>query len=199
MIKSEKSFLISFITIWIMGLVMWAITDKVEMHLVLNNFHTPVLDVFFKYFTEVGGWVPFIIAGLLLLMKKWKISVIILLGQLVATLFVTPLKHLIRAPRPSIVLGGLNIDFPVIEGVKLHSTLSFPSGHTAAVFSFCFAIALFCPKPWQKILCFFIAILGGYSRIYLSQHFLEDVLAGSLIGVTSILILIPIVTKFKKI
>lgn len=197
MFKSEKYFLIPFTIIWIIGLVLWFITDKVEMHLLLNEVHTPTLDTFFKYFTEVGGWIPFIIAGLLLLFKKWKIAIMIFVGQLIATILTTPIKRIIKAPRPSVVLSDSGINFPIVENVELHSTLSFPSGHTAAVFSLCFTIALFCPKWWQKILCLFIAILGGYSRIYLSQHFLEDVLAGSLIGIISVIIIIPIINRFK--
>ena len=49
------------------------------------------------------------------------------------------------------------------------------------------------------MLCLLLATLGGYSRIYLSQHFLEDVLAGSVIGVASILVLIPMINKLKNI
>ena len=193
-----KYFLIPFIIIWIVGLILWSITDKVGMHIVLNGFHTPTLDIFFKYFTQIGGWVPCAVGGILLSLKKWRIAAVILLGQLVATLITTPIKRIIRAPRPSVVLSELGIDFPIVEGVDLHSTLSFPSGHTSAAFAFCFAISLFCPKWWQKMLCLFIAILCGYSRIYLSQHFLEDTLAGSLIGVISILVLIPLIIKFKN-
>ena len=193
----NKSFLIPFIVIWIIGLIVWIITDKIDLHLTLNNFHTPTLDYFFKHFTQVGGWVPCAVAAILLLFKKWKIAVVILGGQLIATLITTPIKRIIRAPRPSVILSELNIDFPIVEGVNLHSTLSFPSGHTSAAFAFCFAIALFCPKWWQKILCLFIAVFCGYSRIYLSQHFFEDVLVGSLIGVISILTLMPLVTKLK--
>jgi len=195
----NKSFLIPFATIWIIGLVMWIITDKVDFHLTLNSFHTPALDYFFKHFTQIGGWIPCAVAGVLLLFKKWRVAVIILAGQLTATLITTPIKHIFKAPRPSIVLSELGINFPIVEGVDLHSTLSFPSGHTSAVFAFCFAMTVFCTKWWQKFLCFTIAILGGYSRIYLSQHFLEDVLVGSLIGIASILALMPLVTKLKKI
>ena len=199
MLKSEKYFLISYALLLVVGLVVWAITDKVGMHLVLNGFHTSVLDTFFKYFTQIGGWVPCAVAGMFLLFKKWRISVVILAGQLVATLITTPIKRIIRAPRPSVILSDLGIDFPIVEGVDLHTTLSFPSGHTSAVFSFCFALALFCTKWWQKMLCLLLATLGGYSRIYLSQHFLEDVLAGSVIGVASILVLIPMINKLKNI
>ena len=197
MLKSEKYFLIPFVAVWTFGLVLWAITDNIGFHLVLNAFHTPILDTFFKYFTYVGAWVPCAVAVVLLIFRKWKIASVILVGQLVATLITTPLKHIIRAKRPSAILSDLGINFPVVEGVDLHSTLSFPSGHTSAAFAFCFAVALFCPKWWQKLLCLFVAVLCGYSRIYLSQHFLEDVLAGSMVGVVSILVLIPLSKKLR--
>ena len=197
MLKSEKYFLIPFVAVWTFGLVLWAITDNIGFHLVLNAFHTPILDTFFKYFTYVGAWVPCAVAVVLLIFRKWKIASVILVGQLVATLITTPLKHIIRAKRPSAILSDLGINFPVVEGVDLHSTLSFPSGHTSAAFAFCFAVALFCPRWWQKLLCLFVAVLCGYSRIYLSQHFLEDVLAGSMVGVVSILVLIPLSKKLR--
>ena len=197
MLKSEKYFLIPFVAVWTFGLVLWAITDKIGFHLVLNAFHSPIFDTFFKYFTYVGAWVPCAVAVVLLIFRKWKIASVILVGQLVATLITTPLKHIIRAKRPSAILSDLGINFPVVEGVDLHSTLSFPSGHTSAAFAFCFAVALFCPRWWQKLLCLFVAVLCGYSRIYLSQHFLEDVLAGSMVGVVSILVLIPLSKKLR--
>jgi membrane-associated phospholipid phosphatase len=198
MIKSEKYFLLTFVAIWITTLLFLLTAGKIESHLLLNTYHTKWLDTFFRYFTQIGGWVPCAVAGILLLFRKWRVATIILVGQLVATLITSAIKRIFRAPRPSIVLSELGIDFPIIEGVDLHSTLSFPSGHTSAVFSFCFALAIFCPKWWQKILCLLIAILGGYSRIYLSQHFIEDVLAGSVIGIISVLILIPLVNKLKE-
>jgi membrane-associated phospholipid phosphatase len=37
-------------------------------------------------------------------------------------------------------------------------------------------------KLWVQILCLFLACLVGFSRTYLSQHFLIDVVAGSLLG-----------------
>ena len=199
MIKSEKYFLLTFVGIWIAALLFLLVVGKVESHLLLNSYHTNILDTFFRYFTQVGGWVPCAVAGVLLVFKKWRVAVVILAGQLTATLITTPLKRIIRAPRPSVVLQELGIQFPTVEGVDLHTTLSFPSGHTSAVFAFCFAMAIFCPKWWQKILCLLVAIVGGYSRIYLSQHFLEDVLAGSVVGIVAVLILMPLAMKLKTI
>lgn len=42
-------------------------------------------------------------------------------------------------------------------------------------------------KQPVKFTCYLIALLGGFSRIYLSQHFPEDVLVGSIVGVLSTL------------
>ena len=196
--KKKKYFFIPFAFVWVGAWLFLLIVGKIDSHLMLNNYHTTYFDIFFKHFTAVGGWVPCAVAGLLLLFKKWKITIVILASQLTATLITTPLKRIIRAPRPSIIFNDLGIDFPIVEGVDLHSTLSMPSGHTSAVFAFCFSLALFCPKWWQKMLCLLIAILVGYSRIYLSQHFLADVLAGSIVGIIAVLILIPLITKLKK-
>lgn len=198
MFKSEKYFFIPFAFVWVGAWLFLLIVGKIDSHLMLNNYHTTYFDIFFKHFTAVGGWVPCAVAGILLLFRKWKITIVILASQLTATLITTPLKRIIRAPRPSIIFNDLGIDFPIVEGVDLHSTLSMPSRHTSAVFAFCFSLALFCPKWWQKMLCLLIAILVGYSRIYLSQHFLADVLAGSIVGIIAVLILIPLITKLKK-
>ena len=46
-------------------------------------------------------------------------------------------------------------------------------------------------------LCFLLAALGAYSRIYLSQHFLEDIFGGVFIGVFSTFILLLFVPRLR--
>jgi membrane-associated phospholipid phosphatase len=43
-----------------------------------------------------------------------------------------------------------------------------------------------------------MAALVGYSRIYLGQHFMDDVLAGSVIGVVSAIVCWIYLDKFFK-
>ncbi|MGB0167575.1 MAG: phosphatase PAP2 family protein, partial [Luteibaculum sp.] len=75
-----------------------------------------------------------------------------------------------------------------VEGVSLRSNHSFPSGHTQAAFSvFCF-FSLCTQNKVLQSLCLVAAILVGYSRIYISQHFLPDVVVGSFLGVSAMLI-----------
>ena len=71
----------------------------------------------------------------------------------------------------------------LMDGLKMHENFSFPSGHTSAAFAFFFGLSLLMNKGSWKFLCLVLAALIGYSRVYLSQHFLMDLLAGSLLGI----------------
>ncbi len=80
---------------------------------------------------------------------------------------------------------------------------SFPSGHTMGAFGFFFMLHHFLPKSNFLISCLFCILATGcaYSRMYLGQHFLADLFAGSLIGVGVsfvILILVQFFTSKKK-
>jgi membrane-associated phospholipid phosphatase len=89
----------------------------------------------------------------------------------------------------------------LIPGVDIHTDNSFPSGHTTAAFAFfAFVSLLFHHKKWVQVACLIMAALAGYSRMYLSQHFLEDVVAGASIGLTCFLITYLIVglIPFKR-
>ncbi|MFM7587462.1 MAG: phosphatase PAP2 family protein, partial [Bacteroidota bacterium] len=77
--------------------------------------------------------------------------------------------------------------------VEQHRHQSFPSGHTAAAFAIASLLCLIDPpKPLaqystgaRQLLLLTLAFAVGYTRVYLSQHFFADVLAGSFLGVFS--------------
>lgn len=61
---------------------------------------------------------------------------------------------------------------------------SFPSGHSLGAFALFSLLAFFLPKRSGYVTAmFFLAISVGVSRVYLVQHFWQDVYAGSLVGV----------------
>jgi len=80
-----------------------------------------------------------------------------------------------------------NLKVPLVDGVEMHSRYSFPSGHTTSVFALFTLFSFFLKKRRYAIVLFISCLLISFSRIYLSQHFLEDVLAGSLVGIFSAL------------
>lgn len=77
---------------------------------------------------------------------------------------------------------------------------SFPSGHTEGAFSlFCFLAAM-TPYRYRFMgaVYFLVALAVGYSRIYLTAHFFEDVYAGSIVGVFFTLMAYEFMRRYYK-
>ncbi|MBX9890074.1 MAG: phosphatase PAP2 family protein [Amoebophilaceae bacterium] len=72
----------------------------------------------------------------------------------------------------------------VVDGVKLFTELSFPSGHAGTIFTMITVIQLLQPKKswFRTIGLALLACVVAYSRIYLCHHFYTDVYFGALIG-----------------
>jgi membrane-associated phospholipid phosphatase len=60
-----------------------------------------------------------------------------------------------------------------------------PSGHSAAAFALATSLADDIHRPWATVGLYGIATAVGWSRINDNKHWLSDVAAGALIGVTS--------------
>jgi len=157
---------------------------KADLHLWLTSFNSPTVDSFFKFYTEVGGSIPYITAGILLF-YRYRLAVFVLITQFASGIFSIFVKQTWNEARPIKYFSENypNIELHQVAGVHLHSFHSFPSGHTITAFAFFMALSFFTKKPSLHFLYFILAFLVGYSRVYLSQHFAIDVLVGSLIGV----------------
>ena len=71
-------------------------------------------------------------------------------------------------------------DFYAQYGIELSTDYCFPSGHTAI--TFCAAAVLVIFYRAKAIPAVFVALLIGFSRIYLCEHYVSDVAAGIIIG-----------------
>jgi len=166
--------------------------SKADLHLWVSSFNSPVADVFFHYYTYVGDWIPFLVVfGLLFC--RYRIAMFVLLAQLSTGLVSIILKRICDEPRPYLYFKE---HFPAVQlhqvaGEELHSVHSFPSGHTVTAFALFLALTFYTKKQPLQFLYFLLAVLVGYSRVYLSQHFAIDVLAGSFVGVS-----VTILTKY---
>ena len=77
----------------------------------------------------------------------------------------------------------------LVPDVAFHSNYSFPSGHTATIFCFVVFVSFLIQHRLASFCLMVLALVVGYSRIYLLQHFLLDVTAGAFIGtITALLI-----------
>jgi hypothetical protein len=87
--------------------------------------------------------------------------------------------------------------FHWVEGVERLCCHSFPSGHSASAFGFYFCFAVVSKKKWLKFAMFVLACLVAFSRVYLSQHFITDIMAGSFLGLITAFALYPWIYSLK--
>ncbi|MDG1332146.1 MAG: phosphatase PAP2 family protein [Crocinitomicaceae bacterium] len=187
----------------LIGCLFLAIVEKVDGHLFVNLGNTPFLDFFFTYFTHVGGGTFVVVGSVALSIIFWKRHqfAVALLGTLNLVLVAAStqfLKHVIfdDASRPIQFIGKEFLH--TAPGVEMHTSNSFPSGHTAAGFAFFALVAfLYGKNKWVQFLCVIGAVLVGFSRIYLSQHFLEDAVLGGTMGLACFLLSYTIVKNLK--
>ena len=198
-IKHANWFFYGTALLLILGFVFLCICGKSNSFFVLNSFHHPVLDYFFILFTNLGdGIMALIICSLALLFYRKKIYALSLLyAFIISGLLAQLLKRMVDAPRPKLYFA--NGEFTqFIEGIKIATQHSFPSGHTATAFAIATVIMIVMKsRKWQlQILA--ITTLVGYSRIYLGQHFLLDVLVGAIIGCLSGIVAIDLAERTLK-
>src|SRR5580704_18900745 len=170
--------------------------SKSDGFMLINRFHFKILDYFFILFTNLGNGLFLIVVMVFLFIRKkigWSLQIGI--SFLISGLIVQVLKHLVHSPRPKLYFGPAAIH--CINGITGTGSTSFPSGHTATIFALTTLLCLYFPDRKSGTLFILIAVLTGFSRIYLSQHFPVDVLAGSFAGVLiSVLVYSLIPLKF---
>ena len=139
-----------------------------------------VLDAFFLGVTKIAGsygqfWV--VIALLLLIFKKTRRAGVAVLIAYIGVFLLGQygLKNLISRPRPC----QIDTAFPLL--ISRPSSSSFPSTHSAWAFGG--ATAIFLQHRKAGIAAYVIAVIIGFSRLYLFLHFPTDVLFGAAMGV----------------
>jgi len=187
-LQQNKWFLLPFVLFVFTGIWFLLVYPKYEGFLFLNGIHNPTFDTFFKYITHLGDGIFILVASILLLFVKIRWGLVVLSSFVLSGGITQLLKNFVFDDvfRPALAIGAEH--FHAVEGVYLNQYLSFPSGHATAAFTFFFALAILNANKTLGILYFAIAFISAYSRIYLGQHFPEDVLVGALIAITSTLL-----------
>lgn len=184
-VKENKSFFIPVLIFIGTGIVFLSLNSKDDIHLWINHHYSPFFDIFFKYLTHLGdGWI-FPLGIIILAFVKWRYALGLLVCSLLSLFLIGSLKNMVfkDVPRPIKYFENTDYNLRVVEGVKMNTMKSFPSGHSTAAFAFWGFLALLGRNKVLKFLFFSIAALAAYSRMYLSQHFLEDIVAGTFLGI----------------
>lgn len=157
--------------------------------LFINRFHSSFLDFLFLKITWLGEGFLIFSALILIIFKRIKWLLIFAIGLTLHLLLIQINKlvfftDVVRPLGYFISIGKEHLLY-TIDGLKIHKTDSFPSGHTTGA---TFAATFIALAIKNKKLSWFMALLSlsvAFSRVYLVQHFVIDVYFGFLFGAVS--------------
>lgn len=164
-----------------------AIWGRIPIFLLLNHDFGSIADnilLGFTYLAEGWAWIPYLI------IVGWffkKDKSIILYCFAISTLLTQIPKQVFFPTITRPIASGIDLSqLHTVKGVAMHQLNSFPSGHTATAFTI-FLLTVFLFKNNKLVLIGLIyAMLCGYSRIYLGQHFPMDVGGGIIVAILTI-------------
>jgi len=144
----------------------------------IQSVHTPMLDIFFGFITnlhDVGLYVAAFPLLYWLYDKRFTryLLTVFLLGGVWASF---GLKEFFGTARPTEADGIRQLFQETGTG------FAFPSGHAQGPMAFYGALALHFKKTWVTVICGLLIFLIGFSRLYLGLHWPLDVLGGWVIA-----------------
>jgi membrane-associated phospholipid phosphatase len=158
--------------------------SKSESLLVINGNHSIFLDKVMYHITRLPELALIVFAIVLSLFSERKVFISVLVAMSLSGIGIVIFKHFLFTDfyRPFQWLSSNEIEFHRVDGIRLHSYGSFPSGHTIAAFCSLALVGFISKNGFVQFICFLLACLAAYSRVYVAQHYLMDVYAGALIG-----------------
>ena len=172
---------------------------KNEAFLYLNanlGLFTDKVFEYSSYLAEGWIWIPYFIV-LVGLYKKDK--AFILMNFLISTLLIQFAKNFIFTTAMRPMASGLDAtQIHTVPGVEIHTFNSFPSGHTATAFTLFLLTTYLFPNKYALSIGIVYAIVCGYSRVYLAQHFPLDLAGGIFVALLTLPISIFIREKLNK-
>jgi membrane-associated phospholipid phosphatase len=194
-----KYFNYPFFVFGLLSVLLIVLFARGEVELWVNSWSNPALDVFFLILTTLGsGW--FAVAVLFIfLFVDYRKTLYILLTLFFVALLSSVFKRVIFFQHYRPLWDFFYADLQrVIPGMPIRYMYSFPSGHTMTAFAMATVISFLYKKKWVAFGLLTLAVLVGFSRIYLLQHYLIDVVGGAILGYLSSWLGIASYNKFFK-
>jgi len=155
--------------------------DERIFRLLNGNWLNPILDHLLPFATDAGNFIlPFVVAAIVIVLvgrvRGLRFLVLAVVSVVVADATGTHIfKYSFLRARPCIALA----DVRLLVGCT--NLPSFPSNHAVNASVLATLTTLYIPRLWLPATA--LAILVGYSRVYVGVHYPLDVLAGSVLGI----------------
>ena len=149
--------------------------------------HKQLSFILRRYFLHIynspGDGISASLVVIILLFINYRSAATMAISNVVCAVIIQTLKRTIFADsvRP-VQFFHENHDLYLSQGVEIYSFNSFPSGHSATIFTTCAILSLIIEHRSVRALLFGAACSIAFSRVYLSQHFFEDIFTGAIIG-----------------
>jgi len=164
-------------------LVIKMLYSKDDIYFAVNSFHNVYTDYVAPYVTDIGEGLTIVILSVIIALSHIRNGFLLLSSYAITAILAQIIKHIVNAPRPKLYFANDLKRIYFVKGVEIYSYNSFPSGHTVTAFSAGVVLTYLIKNKSWGLLLFVVSVLVGYSRMYLSEHFFEDVIAGSALGV----------------
>lgn len=145
-------------------------------------------DHLFHYLTYLGDGIMWVPLMLYVLFRKKDQAIFVLAAIIISTLITHLFKDILipNEARPTKAIADINL-IHIVKGVSVHTIGSFPSGHTTTAFCIYLIVCRLFNNEKLLIPLFVLALIVGYSRVYLAQHFPRDVAGGMLAAVFTLI------------
>ena len=154
-----------------------------QIYFAVNGIHTDFLDTVQPYVTYIGDGILIIFLSAIIALYNYRAAFLLVTSYAVTALVAQVLKYSFDMPRPKAYFADQASKIHFVKGLYILTVHSFPSGHTVTAFSAGVVITYLVKNKLWGLVSLLVAVMVGYSRMYLSQHFFEDVLVGSVVGV----------------
>jgi len=178
-----RPFFILYLILLLSCVIIKLLYSRETIFFTVNGWNFPLGDTLAPYITDIGDGTTAVVLSLLMLFFSYRNWLLLASSYAVTSIVAQILKNIYVAPRPKLYFAAQWDKVHTVDGVYILEKYSFPSGHTVSIFSAALVITYLCKNKGWGVPALLIAILVGYSRMYLTEHFFEDVLAGSAIGV----------------
>ncbi|WP_345953063.1 phosphatase PAP2 family protein [Mucilaginibacter sp. PAMB04168] len=180
-----RLFFLPYLAVLVTCLIIKINYTREEIYFSLNALHSNIGDYIFPYATHLGEFYMVLIITFIMLCHSYRKTLLVATSFAISGILVQIVKHIYHAPRPVVYFEKQLSTIHFVKGINMLHNNSFPSGHTVTAFSAAVVLSYVAVNKRYGFIFLLFAMSVAYSRMYLSQHFFEDVTAGSILGTFS--------------